>query len=683
MLSAMSGLTPPAGLANAVFRETEGNPFFVEEVYQHLHEEGKLFDETGSWKENLRIEETDVPEGVRLVIGRRLERLGEGARKILIAAAVIGRTFALDLLAAIVDVPDDTVLEAVEEAERAQLVIGRAVAREARYEFVHELIRTTLISALSLPRRQRLHLKIADAIERLRAGSLENHASVLAHHLYQAGAAADLQRTARSLMLALRRSIGASAFEEALETSDQLISLELADENPLLAETYEHRGRALSGLHRADEAIETLERAVALYEAQRNDGGISRAARALASRLLWQVRSPEAIGVLSRALNALSNPQSAEYADIEATFVVMSVPIGQVDAVWEHIERAEQTAERLGDQGLLARVVAQRAIAHHLCGEVAAARETGLRAISLLPKDELWVRANLVPGLISSMCDMGRLSEADAMVGACEAIGRRAGHHGATWVPRVVACNRQLFLTGNLRDALAFVEATIDVAPNPAIGRTLAGAMRVQLGEVAAGLAALATALDEQPPVHSHRGFIEASVLAAHAWADVATSRPLLSAVEPWLPAPGRRSRYGAWWALDTTVPALALLGQDARCGALYESCRAFIDTGLVSGSWSLGAGNPQLVAGISAHAAGLFDRAREHFEIARRQAHEVPHRLLQPTVDYWYGRLLSESADVAERMRGRAMIDAAAADFQRLELVLHARIAKRLLTSS
>jgi len=65
--------------------------------------------------------------------------------------------------------------------------------RDARYEFVHELIRATLVQGLSLPRRQRLHLKIADALERLRAASLASHASVLAHHLYQAGAAADAQ----------------------------------------------------------------------------------------------------------------------------------------------------------------------------------------------------------------------------------------------------------------------------------------------------------------------------------------------------------------------------------------------------------------------------------------------------------------------------------------------------------
>ena len=77
MLAGMSGPAPPSGLSQAVFKETEGNPFFVEEVYQHLAEEGRLFDATGAWRPDLRMGAIDVPEGVRLVIGRRLDRLGE------------------------------------------------------------------------------------------------------------------------------------------------------------------------------------------------------------------------------------------------------------------------------------------------------------------------------------------------------------------------------------------------------------------------------------------------------------------------------------------------------------------------------------------------------------------------------------------------------------------------------
>ena len=233
MLAGLSGSAPPSGLSQAVFKETEGNPFFVEEVYQHLAEEGRLFDATGAWRADLRMGAIDVPEGVRLVIGRRLDRLGEHSRKMLTAAAVIGRTFPIDVLQAVVEVSDDEVLDAIEEAERAQLVAPETSQRTAQYGFVHELIRATLVSGLSLPRRQRVHLKIADALEGLRAASLDRHVSALAHHLYQAGAAAESQRAAKFLTLAGQRALAAGAFEDALDTSEHLMGLELNDDDAL------------------------------------------------------------------------------------------------------------------------------------------------------------------------------------------------------------------------------------------------------------------------------------------------------------------------------------------------------------------------------------------------------------------------------------------------------------------
>ena len=82
---------PPDAVVGAIFDETEGNPFFVEEVFRHLAEEGKVFDDAGAFRTDLEVDELDVPESVRLVVGRRLERLGADAQKVLAAGAVVGR----------------------------------------------------------------------------------------------------------------------------------------------------------------------------------------------------------------------------------------------------------------------------------------------------------------------------------------------------------------------------------------------------------------------------------------------------------------------------------------------------------------------------------------------------------------------------------------------------------------
>jgi hypothetical protein len=180
MLGAMSGQVPPPPLARAIFAATEGVPFFVEELFRHLVEEGKLFDESGRWIADLRVDRLEVPEGVRLVIGKRLKRLNEESRRVLTTAAVIGRGFSLGLLEALESARPDVALDAVEEAERAHLVTAEGGGRDPRYRFVHELIRQTLAEGLSLPRRQRLHARIAEAMERVWAASLDKQAPAIA-----------------------------------------------------------------------------------------------------------------------------------------------------------------------------------------------------------------------------------------------------------------------------------------------------------------------------------------------------------------------------------------------------------------------------------------------------------------------------------------------------------------------
>ena len=88
------------GLAHAVYRETDGNPFFVSEVLRHLSETGAIYqDATGRWTAEDSLDQMALPDSVREVISARVGRLGQDAGRVLSMAAVIGRDFDLDLLA--------------------------------------------------------------------------------------------------------------------------------------------------------------------------------------------------------------------------------------------------------------------------------------------------------------------------------------------------------------------------------------------------------------------------------------------------------------------------------------------------------------------------------------------------------------------------------------------------------
>jgi tetratricopeptide (TPR) repeat protein/predicted Ser/Thr protein kinase len=683
LLAKMSGSAPPSGLTRAVFLETEGNPFFVEEVYQHLSEEGKLFDADGTWKSDLRVNAIEVPEGVRLVIGRRLDRLGEQAHKVLTAAAVVGRAFPLDLLQACVDLSDDAVLDAVEEAERAQLVAADVSHRAVRYGFVHELIRTTLIQALSLPRRQRLHLKIADAVERLRAGSLESHASMLAHHLYQAGAAADVGRTARALELAGRRALAAGAFEETLEGVDALIGLELPEDDPRLAEAYEHRGRALNGLGRNEESAAAFDRALTIYIVLKDDAGIERAARRASSVLDWQGRRVEGVASLTRGLTALSSSAAKERAMLLGLFAGLRVSPVHLDEAGARMAEAIAIAEGLDEQVVLGRILCLDARYHRYCCDFEASLASARRALPMIRAEALWDHAEVALEMVLYGYHAGRFETCDEWLPVLERTAHLAGHQGGLFACQYVRANLAWCRGRPIRAYLDEMEKLGRAPQIPWVTATLVGVCRLYLGEIDRAFESLVAAA-ALPPDNWYQGMPEANLFAANAIAGRDDrARALLPAARTALPVAGRRQMMsGELFGLIATVTGLMLLGDRDACGALYGAAIDCIRTGEIPALLSPGPSNPQLAAALAADAAGLIDRAHEHFETALAQARDVPWRILEPTVMYWYGRALSRADNDVDRTRGRGMVQVALTEFRALDMVLHAQLAERFLVN-
>ena len=376
MLRALSGQEPPAPLVQAIYSETEGNPFFVEEVFKHLAEEGKLFDDSGRWRSDLRVDELDVPEGVRLVIGRRLERVSEECRFVLTTAAVIGRAFSFELLEALSDpsassgqgMDADALLDAVDEAERAHLIASISDGREARFTFAHELIRQTLVSGVSAPRRQRLHLRVAEAMERVYSRAPEEHADDLAHHLYQAGAAADPQKTLHYLTLAGDRALAAVAYEEsarfyqiALEAVDLQEKPDEARRGELLLALGEARNKAGD----RNKASEAFHQAAGIGREMGAAGLLARAALGLGDRLLVRVDyfpDPLLVRLVEEALNALGEEDNVLRARLLALLAAL-IHVDSPERGASLSQEGVEMARRVGNSAALTSALVGRQIA--------------------------------------------------------------------------------------------------------------------------------------------------------------------------------------------------------------------------------------------------------------------------------------------------------------------------------
>jgi predicted ATPase len=206
-----------------VYHETEGNPFFIEEVCKALVESGKLYYEDGRWQRP-SIEELGIPQSLRVAIQSRVGVLPTEAQEALRLAAVLGRVFELEVLVDASELDEGALYEALEDAERAQLI--EEVSGE-RYAFVHALFASTLVKDLRTLQRRRLHRRAAAAI----AAQHPEDYEALAYHYSYAGQA---KQAAEYSLKAGDRARGLYAYAEArqhyAQALDALSSLPDTDE---------------------------------------------------------------------------------------------------------------------------------------------------------------------------------------------------------------------------------------------------------------------------------------------------------------------------------------------------------------------------------------------------------------------------------------------------------------------
>ena len=209
-----------------IFRETEGNPFFVEEVCKALIEQGFLTHQGGRWKRP-SMAEVQVPQSVRVAIQGRLAKLPEEAQEMLRRASIVGREFDVDVLRLVCDLDEDHLIDALEAAERAQLVEevhrpGEARSAAPRFSFVHALIPHTLAEGIGGLRRQRTHRRVAEALEQAGAGLLDELAPRIGRHYAEAG---DWDKAADYLLRAGDQANRLYAYQEAIENYEEALGI--------------------------------------------------------------------------------------------------------------------------------------------------------------------------------------------------------------------------------------------------------------------------------------------------------------------------------------------------------------------------------------------------------------------------------------------------------------------------
>jgi class 3 adenylate cyclase/tetratricopeptide (TPR) repeat protein len=661
MVEALAKQAAPEPLVRLIETETEGNPFFIEEVYLDLAESGALFDEQGRVRADLQLAEDSVPESVRLVLGQRLERLSATTRDVLTVAAIVGRVFAPDLVGELSGADPDRLVDALDEAEQTRLVVP---TRQNGYlAFSHELIRQTLLADVSMLKRERLHLRAADAVERAFADDLEAHAGDLAHHLSLAGRYAEPSRLVGYLTMAGRRASDAAAFGDAIAQFQHALALLPPHDGETRAELLERLAMALRSVGRWEDGLRTMDEALDRYQELGRTDAIGRLSWAMVYQLTWTARVPEAVQTAQRALAVLGDVASGDRARlVSAVGWALSLG-GDHETATAMFAQGRALAERLGDERALADILHLQTIHHLGFPELAEGVRVGLRAAEVFERDgALWDLCSVQAFVVYMDGAMSSREQADRLADKTRAIADRLGHLGAIFM---LLCDsvRERGSHGDFATAEAMGRQMIDVCergglPWLYLGHVYVGLAAHWRGDAGTAEAELRTALELEPP--SPYAGQTACNLARHL-AHVGRFeevRSLYETARSIFPTGEGTTAIGGWNCMLGFVEALYLSGFRDEAAAL----RPLVEKALTLGpEWLAFDGRfIRTRAGLASAAAGRWDDAERWFVEALDRALLTANELEAADVRRLHGRVLldrgrPEDAPRAAELLGQA----------------------------
>jgi tetratricopeptide (TPR) repeat protein len=330
-------------LADRLFAETAGNPFFLMEVVRSLIETGQITLEDGRWAGSFVDDDREIdlplPDSIRDLVITRFERLGPVSQTFAQVASVAGRVFRYEIVRDAATIADEPALAALDEVLQRGLIEQHD--RAGDFRFSHHLIQEVTYAAMTAPRRAFWHGRLAEAILILQPDDVES----LAHHFNRAG---DDERARGYYAQAGDRAQQLAAFDDAARHYRAALNRWPEHDRAGRAGLFSKRGLCLWVLGEATAALESLDAGQALYDSLHDNlrvGDIER----LIGRIHWEQGDRQtALDHYHRALAILERePESVELARAVSAISQMHMLAAEFDEAIVWGERALALAERL------------------------------------------------------------------------------------------------------------------------------------------------------------------------------------------------------------------------------------------------------------------------------------------------------------------------------------------------
>jgi predicted ATPase/DNA-binding winged helix-turn-helix (wHTH) protein len=656
------GPDPPSAQVGAIYAATQGNPFFIEEVVRHLADENRLLDADGCIRNDIRMEELGISEGVRIVITKRVGRLSDTARRLLPTAAIVGPRFAVELLEAL-DLGDtDQILDALGEAESAGLVQQEA----GRYGFAHDLIRQAVLAAIPAPRQRRLHRQVAEAIERLYPGAPGELALEIGHHLARADAPdGDPTQTIDRLRQAAELAYQVNDFAESVAAYDAALALlppgRPTDRAELLAGRSESSDRA----GYSSVSIPNLEEAISIYAEVGDADAVARVSTLLVHRYWMALRAQDGLAVSRSAVAGLGGRRTRDRAILLAWQGLFLILLRQHAAGEAAFNEAERLAAELDDPDAIAWVCDRRARAHMDLDERRDAAVWGIRAGEAAKRSSQ-------PGLAGpnlaiaagALFKLGRWDEALAALDEAERVSELSGTWHVTMHCQftrgaIISLREARFADDNDRTYLRNARGLgVDAQ---ALSILASGLKQIGRWEEAAQAYEQALQSNDRDTRVSAWGGL---MLMKARLGDRAGAETMLA--ERWSATdsqPKYERRIAHSWPRDFAIAeTLVVLGRDREAGRFYD---VFLE-------YSRRNCPIEGLLGITAAAAGKWAEAEAHFADALADAERLPNRVAQAEHRVDWACALLRRAGEHHRTRAFELLGEAADRYAQMGMQRH-----------
>jgi tetratricopeptide (TPR) repeat protein len=424
----------PPELRQEILDKSDGNPFFIEEVIRWLIDSGHIIQEEGQWRAVKEISSVAVPETLSGVLSSRIDRLPVETKRVVQAAAVIGRVFQYPVLKRVAE--QDRIAN---PEPHVRTLTAEELIREKNplvdYIFKHALTQEAAKDLLLLRRRREYHELVGKTLEELYPYRLDELAAMLAYHFREAE---DWERASRYAHQAALNDVNVFAIREAVQHfDDEYEALHKVDSAPPVSVIDAVTNWVAIGwkelvVHQQAYSL-VIER---LEHAERLAREIDDKQR-LTVVLNWKGNTHIVAGFPSRGFSSIVEAFELAKGSNDPRLLVLPLFVQTSTMVDQDprgaIPRLTEVFEMAMEQGrpdIASHTLANKALAHARTGEFAQAERDLSRALELADRSDVPVKradVHLVASLVS--LDMGQVQSSIefARQGVEEAAGAGAG----------------------------------------------------------------------------------------------------------------------------------------------------------------------------------------------------------------------------------------------------------------